>query len=67
MTLAYEGMDMESEAGLTLTIYCAEPGTDSAERMRLLASWAASEELEARAAQDESSAPLDSGPAKRRD
>ncbi|CAM3890872.1 helix-turn-helix domain-containing protein [Tsukamurella strandjordii] len=49
MTLAYEGMDLEAEPGLTLTVYCAEPGSDSAERMRLLASWAASEELEARA------------------
>ncbi|WP_018763324.1 helix-turn-helix transcriptional regulator [Arthrobacter sp. 135MFCol5.1] len=44
MTLAFEGMEMEAEPGLTLTIYCAEPGTDSADRMRLLASWAASED-----------------------
>lgn len=43
MTLAYEGMEMESERGLTLTIYTPEPGTPSEERMRLLASWAASE------------------------
>jgi len=43
MTLAYEGMDMEAEPGLTLTIYCAEPGSDSAERMQLLASWAATD------------------------
>jgi len=43
MTLAYEGLDMESEPGLTLTIYTPEPGTPSAERMQLLASWAASE------------------------
>lgn len=50
MTLAYEGMDMEAEPGLTLTIYCAEPGSDSAERMRLLASLAASEERDAAAA-----------------
>lgn len=53
VTLAYEGLEMEAEHGLTLTIYCAEPGSDSAERMRLLASWAASEELEARAANEE--------------
>lgn len=44
MTLAYEGLDMEAEPGLTLTIYTAEPGSDSAERMQLLASWAASED-----------------------
>lgn len=43
MTLAYEGLDMEAEPGLTITICAAEPGTDSAERMQLLASWAASE------------------------
>lgn len=53
MTLAYEGMDMESEPGLTLTIYCAEPGTASAERLRLLASWAASEEHEAATGADQ--------------
>jgi transcriptional regulator with XRE-family HTH domain len=43
MTLAYEGMEMESEPGLSITIYAAEPGSPSAERMQLLASWAASE------------------------
>lgn len=47
MTLAYEGLDMGSEPGLTFTIYAAEPGSPSAERIRLLASWAASEEREA--------------------
>ncbi len=49
MTLAYEGMELESEPGLTLTIYAAEPGSASAERMQLLASWAASEERDASA------------------
>lgn len=43
MTLAYEGMEMESEPGLSITIYAAEPGSDSAEKVQLLASWAASE------------------------
>ncbi|MFV0434179.1 MAG: helix-turn-helix transcriptional regulator [Leucobacter sp.] len=43
MTLAFEGLALESEPGLTLTIYTAEPGSPSAERLRLLASWAASE------------------------
>lgn len=62
MTLAYEGMEMESEPGLTLTIYCAEPGTDSADRMRLLASWAASEELEAGASHEEATARVDAEP-----
>jgi len=43
MTLAYEGMSMEAEPDLSITIYSAEPGTPSAERLQLLASWAASE------------------------
>lgn len=47
MTLAYEGMQMESEPGLTMTVYAAEPGSPSADRMLLLASWAASEERDA--------------------
>jgi hypothetical protein len=47
MTLAYEGMELEAEPGLTLTIYAAEPGSPTAERMQLLASWAASEAQDA--------------------
>ncbi len=41
LTLAYEGVEMAAEPGLTLTIYTAEPGTASEESPRLLASWAA--------------------------
>lgn len=44
MILAFEGLEMAAEPGLTLTIYTAEPGSPSAERMQLLASWAASEQ-----------------------
>lgn len=43
MTLAFEGLEMAAERGLTLTIYSAEPGSPSAERMQLLASWAVGE------------------------
>lgn len=43
LTLAYEGMDLTTEPGLTLMVYTAEPGSDSEQRLRLLASWAASE------------------------
>ncbi len=44
LTLAFEGLEMAAEpGGLTLTIYTAEPGSPSAERMQLLASLAASE------------------------
>jgi transcriptional regulator with XRE-family HTH domain len=52
MTLAYEGMDMEAEHGLTFTVYTAEPGSKSEEAMRLLASWAASEHLGAQESLD---------------
>lgn len=41
LTLAYEGLEMAAEPGLTLTIYAAEPGSHSEEGLRLLASWAA--------------------------
>ncbi|MFT3660807.1 MAG: helix-turn-helix transcriptional regulator [Gordonia sp. (in: high G+C Gram-positive bacteria)] len=44
VTLAYEGLTMEAEPGLSLTVYTAEPGSPSAERIDLLASWAATEE-----------------------
>ncbi|WP_024793629.1 helix-turn-helix transcriptional regulator [Tomitella biformata] len=43
LTLAFEGLEMAAEPGLTLTIYAAEPGSSSEESLRLLASWAASE------------------------
>lgn len=53
MTLAYEGMAMESEPGLSITIYAAEPGSPSAERMQLLANLGATPEagIEPRAVQ----------------
>ncbi|MEU9154240.1 helix-turn-helix transcriptional regulator [Streptomyces sp. NPDC048417] len=44
LTLAFEGLEMAAEPGLTLTIYTAEPGTPSEEGLRLLASWAATQE-----------------------
>nr|WP_238427041.1 helix-turn-helix transcriptional regulator [Streptomyces adustus] len=44
LTLAYEGLEMAAEPGLTLTIYTAEPGSASEERLRLLASWAATQD-----------------------
>lgn len=43
LTLAYEGLEMAAEPGLTLTIYAAEPGSLSDEAIKLLASWAATE------------------------
>ncbi|WP_406411621.1 helix-turn-helix transcriptional regulator [Streptomyces sp. NBC_01614] len=47
LTLAFEGLEMAAEPGLTLTIYTAEPGSPSEEGLRLLASWAATQETDA--------------------
>ncbi|MER6746586.1 helix-turn-helix transcriptional regulator [Streptomyces fungicidicus] len=44
LTLAYEGLEMAAEPGLTVTIYTAEPGSPSEEGLRLLASWSATRE-----------------------
>lgn len=41
LTLAYEELAITAEPGLVLMIYTAEPGSPSAERLQLLASWAA--------------------------
>ena len=43
LTLAYEELAITAEPGLVLLIYTAEPGSPSAERLHLLASWGASE------------------------
>ncbi|MGD6752008.1 helix-turn-helix transcriptional regulator [Streptomyces sp. BH105] len=44
LILAFEGLEMAAEPGLTLTIYTAEPGSPSEQALRLLASWAATQE-----------------------
>ncbi len=49
LTLAYEGLEMVAEPGLTLTIYTAEPGSPSQQALRLLASWAATRDAPATA------------------
>ncbi|WP_155546491.1 helix-turn-helix domain-containing protein [Amycolatopsis camponoti] len=46
LTLAYEGLELAAEPGLTLTIYTAEPGSPSDEALRLLSSWTATREAE---------------------
>ena len=40
LTLSYESMELTADAGLRMNAYVAEPGTASADAMRLLASWA---------------------------
>lgn len=42
LEVSYEAMDLAADPGLRLNAYAAEPGTESAEKMRLLASWATS-------------------------
>jgi transcriptional regulator with XRE-family HTH domain len=49
LTLTYEGFEMVADPGLILTIYAAEPGSTSEEGLRLLASWAASQEADSSA------------------
>jgi len=41
LTLAYEELAITAEPGLVLMVYTTEPGSPSAERLQLLASWAA--------------------------
>lgn len=43
ITFAYEELAITAEPGLVLLVYTAEPGSPSAERVRLLASWAATQ------------------------
>ncbi|MFE0774252.1 helix-turn-helix transcriptional regulator [Streptomyces sp. NPDC058861] len=45
LTLAYEGLEMAAEPGLTLTVYTAEPASPSDEGLRLLATWAATQAI----------------------
>ncbi len=41
LVLSYEELAVTAEPGNVLLIYTAEPGSPSAERLRLLASWSA--------------------------
>ena len=42
LTVGFNAMELPADPGLTLTVYTAEPGSPSAEKLTLLASWAAS-------------------------
>ncbi|MEV8176371.1 helix-turn-helix transcriptional regulator [Microbacterium sp. NPDC079176] len=50
LTLVYEELAITAEPGQVLLIYTAEPGSPSAERLRLLASWGAEASPSARTA-----------------
>lgn len=43
LTLAYEELAVTADPGLILMIYTAEPGSPTAERLQLLASWASAQ------------------------
>ncbi len=45
LRLLFEAMELSADTGLSLFIYPAEPGSPSADALRLLASWAATQEL----------------------
>jgi transcriptional regulator with XRE-family HTH domain len=55
LELAYEGLDLRAEPGLTLTVYSAEPSSPTAHALALLASWAATENQDATTEADLSS------------
>lgn len=44
LTLAYQSLEMAAEPGHTLTVYTAEPGSPDDQALRLLASWAATQD-----------------------
>ncbi|WP_319435632.1 helix-turn-helix transcriptional regulator [Mycobacterium sp. RTGN5] len=44
LSLSFEVMELTAETGLTLTAYSAEPRTPSEDALRLLASWAATQD-----------------------
>lgn len=50
MDLAFEAMPLPADPGLTLTAYHAQPGTPADDALRLLASWAATQQAEPSAA-----------------
>ena len=45
LDLTYEGMELLADPGLMMLVYTAEPGTGSEDGLKLLASWAATQEL----------------------
>ncbi|MFE6523747.1 helix-turn-helix transcriptional regulator [Streptomyces sp. NPDC057794] len=54
MELVHESLDLPGDEGLSITVYSADPGTPAADALKLLASWAASEDREAAASRTDS-------------
>jgi hypothetical protein len=46
LDLSYEAMELPANPGWTMFAYTAEPGSASDERLKLLASWAATTAIE---------------------
>jgi MmyB-like transcription regulator ligand binding domain len=46
LALAYESLDLRAEPGLTMTIYAAEPNSPIEHALALLASWAATQDID---------------------
>lgn len=44
LELNFQSLELDGDAGLTMTVYTATPGSPSEDALRLLASWAASEQ-----------------------
>ena len=47
LDLVYEALELPADPGLTFNTYTAEPATPSADALRMLASWAATQERDA--------------------
>ncbi|MBN9156817.1 helix-turn-helix transcriptional regulator [Microbacterium sp.] len=52
LDLTYEGLDLSADPGVMMAVYTAEPGSGSADALRMLASWAATDEEERLRARD---------------
>ncbi|SFS14363.1 Helix-turn-helix domain-containing protein [Microbacterium sp. cf046] len=61
LTLTYEAMELPADPGLSLTVYGAEPGSSSADALRLLASWASSRDAAALAVDRPATAEAEAG------
>ncbi|MEZ7124545.1 helix-turn-helix transcriptional regulator [Nonomuraea sp. AD125B] len=55
LILDYESMDLHADPGLNLTVYTAAPDTPAHDALRLLASWAATQENAVRSPRDDRS------------